>query len=139
MDIVPETFVDAFGEMSFRHGMIRIELVSLSEPEPRTTRRLIVSLPAFRQMLQAQNRMLQQLEQAGLIQPASAAAPEPGVRPEPPGSAGEATEGGGAIAAMRRPARLEAVLQSAAPAVKDALAPGAAAIPGPPKSPNFDG
>lgn len=138
MDIVPETFVDAFGEMSFKHGMIRIELVSLSESEPRTIRRLIVSLPAFRQMLQAQNRMLQQLEQAGLIQPAPAAA-EPGFRPEPPGRAGVATDGVGPIAAARRPARLEAVPQAAGSAVKDALAPGAAAILTPPKSPNFDG
>src|SRR6266511_5841718 len=32
---VAETFVDAFGEVSFKHGMIRIELVSLSRSEPR--------------------------------------------------------------------------------------------------------
>jgi hypothetical protein len=55
MDLVPETFVDAFGEISLKHGMIRIELVSLSGPEPRVTQRLVTSLQAFRQMLQAQN------------------------------------------------------------------------------------
>ena len=32
MDAVPEIFVDAFGEISLKHGMIRIELVSLSGP-----------------------------------------------------------------------------------------------------------
>jgi hypothetical protein len=35
MDAISETFVDAFGEISFKHGMIRIELVSLSGSEPR--------------------------------------------------------------------------------------------------------
>ena len=71
MDTVPETFVDAFGEISFKHGMIRIELVSLSGPEPRVTQRLITSLQAFSQMLQAQNGMLEQLEKAGVIRPAA--------------------------------------------------------------------
>ena len=69
MDAVPETFVDAFGEISLKHGMIRIELVSLSGPEPRVTQRLITSLQTFRQMLQAQNGMLEQLEKAGVIRP----------------------------------------------------------------------
>src|SRR5262245_34316515 len=46
MDAVPETFVDAFGEISLKHGMIRIELVSLSGSEPRVTQRLITSLQA---------------------------------------------------------------------------------------------
>ena len=50
-----ETFVDAFGEVSFKHGMIRIELVSLSGSEPRVMQRLIMSLQGFSQMLQAQN------------------------------------------------------------------------------------
>jgi hypothetical protein len=62
MDAISETFVDAFGEISFKHGMIRIELVSLSGSEPRVTQRLIVSLQAFSQMLQSQNGMLEKLE-----------------------------------------------------------------------------
>jgi hypothetical protein len=70
MDAIPETFVDAFGEISLKHGMIRIELVSLSGAEPRVTQRLVTSLQAFRQMVQAQNGMLEQLEKAGVIRPA---------------------------------------------------------------------
>jgi hypothetical protein len=64
MDAVPETFVDAFGKISLKHGMIRIELVSLSGAEPRVTQRLITSLQAFSQMLQAQKGMFEQLEKA---------------------------------------------------------------------------
>ncbi|RAZ82481.1 hypothetical protein DPM33_34655 [Mesorhizobium hawassense] len=82
MDTVPETFVDAFGEISLKHGMIRIELVSLSGSEPRVTQRLITSLQAFSQMLQAQNGMREQLEKAGVIrsqQPSPEA--EPGSQP----------------------------------------------------------
>ncbi|WP_292329779.1 hypothetical protein, partial [Mesorhizobium sp.] len=67
MDVVPETFVDAFGEISLKHGMIRIDLVSLSGSEPRVTQRLITSLQAFSQMLQTQNGMREQLEKAGVL------------------------------------------------------------------------
>ena len=82
MDTISETFVDAFGEISLKHGMIRIELVSLSGSEPRVTQRLITSLQAFSQMLQAQNGMREQLEKAGVIrslQPSPVA--EPGSQP----------------------------------------------------------
>src|SRR6185437_1117133 len=108
MDALPETFVDAFGEISFKHGMIRIELVSLSGPEPRVTQRLITSLQAFSQILQAQNGMLEQLEKAGVIRPT---APPPGVHSDPPPQAGEgeAKEGSGVAAAVRRLVRMEAV------------------------------
>src|SRR5258707_5920861 len=91
MDAVPETFVDAFGEISFKHGMIRIELVSLSGPEPRVTQRLITSLQAFRQMLQAQNGMLEQLEKAGVIRPPG---PHPPPSPPPPRGGGKGRAGG---------------------------------------------
>jgi hypothetical protein len=67
MDTIPETFVDRFGEVSLKHGMVRIELVSLSGPEPRVTQRLIISLPAFMQMLQAQHDLVRRLEQTGAI------------------------------------------------------------------------
>ena len=67
--LAPEIFVDAFGEISLKHGMIRIELVSLSGSEPRVTQRLIMNLQAFSQMLQAQNGMLEQLQKAGMIRP----------------------------------------------------------------------
>jgi hypothetical protein len=125
MDLVPETFVDAFGEISFKHGMIRIELVSLSGPEPRVTQRLITSLQAFRQMLQAQNGMIEQLEKAGVIRPAQPA--QAAAEAEPP------SERNGVVAAVRRLARIEPVTQPAGPPA----APPAATVLGPPKSPNF--
>ena len=121
MDPAPETFVDAFGEISFKHGMIRIELVSLSGPEPHVTQRLVTNLPAFRQMLQAQNGMIEQLEKAGVIRPAEPAEAEP------------ASERNGVVAAVRRLARIEPVPQPAGPPA----ATPAAAVLGPPKSPNF--
>ena len=124
MDAVPETFVDAFGEISLKHGMIRIELVSLSGPEPRVTQRLITSLQTFRQMLQAQNGMLEQLEKAGVIRPP----------PQPPAEAEPASERSGVVAAVRRLARIEPVPQPAAPPAATATA---ATALGPPRSPNF--
>ena len=127
MDLVPETFVDAFGEISFRHGMIRIALVSLSGPEPRVTQRLITSLQAFSQMLQAQNGMLEQLEKAGVVRlPSSPPAAEP------------THERGGVVAAVRRLARIEPVPQPATPpAPVGGPAPQPTPELGPPKSPNF--
>jgi hypothetical protein len=125
MDLVPETFVDAFGEISLKHGMIRIELVSLSGPEPRVTQRLVTSLQAFRQMLQAQNGMLEQLEKAGVIRPAQPA--------QAPAEAEPPSERSGGVAAVRRLARIEPVPQPAGPPA----AMLAATALGPPKSPNF--
>ena len=126
MDAIPETFVDAFGEISLKHGMIRIELVSLSGPERRVTQRLVTSLQAFRQMVQAQNGMLEQLEKAGVIRPAPPAPPP--AEAEPP------AERSGVVAAVRRLARIEPVPQPAEP---PAATPVAATALGPPKSPNF--
>jgi len=132
MDAVPETFVDAFGEISLKHGMIRIELVSLSGSEPRVTQRLITSLQAFSQMLQAQNGMREQLEKAGVIRPPQPSpGAEPGPQPTPPSRAGEGMGGGGAE--VVRLARIEPVPQSAGPS---AATPAATALR-PPKSPNF--
>src|SRR5262249_25770748 len=122
MDAVPETFVDAVGEISLKHGMIRIALVSLSGPEPRVTQRLITSLQAFSQMLQAQNTMLEQLEKAGVIRPA-----------QPAPEAEAASERGGVVAAVRRLARIEPVPQ---PVPMTEPPPPATALR-PPKSPNF--
>src|SRR5438270_9278895 len=121
MDLAPETFVDALGEISFKHGMIRIELVSLSGPEPRVTQRLVTNLPAFRQMLQAQHGMIEQLEKAGVVRPARPA--------QAPAEAEASSERNGVVAAVRRLARIEPVPQPAG-------AP-AATVLGPPKSPNF--
>jgi hypothetical protein len=129
MDAVPETFVDAFGEISLKHGMIRIELLSLSGSEPRVTQRLITSLQAFSQMLQAQNGMREQLEKAGVIRPSQPSpGAEAGPQPTPPSRAGEGMGRGGA--AVVRLARIEPVPQPAG------ATPAATAL-GPPKSPNF--
>jgi hypothetical protein len=123
MDVVAETFVDTFGEISFKHGMIRIDLVSLSGSEPRVTQRLITSLQAFSQMLQAQNGMIERLEKAGLIRPV-----------EPPPAAEPALERGSVVTAVRRLARIEPVPQ---PASAPAPQREPAASAGPPRSPNF--
>src|SRR3954469_301832 len=93
MNTVPETFVDGVGEISLKHGMVRIELVSLSGPEPRATQRLIVSVQAFSQMLLAQNGMREQLEKAGVLRPA-----------QPPPEPDQPTERG-VVPAVRRLAR----------------------------------
>lgn len=74
MDNPPELFVDGLGELSFKHGMIRIELVSLSGSEPRVVQRLITSLQSFQQMLQSQNGMQARLETAGVVRPGAPAA-----------------------------------------------------------------
>src|SRR5262249_31002122 len=126
MDAVPETFVDALGEISLKHGMIRIELVSLSGPEPRVMQRLITSLQAFSQMLQAQNGMLAQLEKAGVVRPA-----QPGREAEP------TPERCGVVAAVRRLARIEPVPQPVSTPTPVSQPARPAAELGPPKSPNF--
>ncbi|MER9947143.1 hypothetical protein [Mesorhizobium sp. M0047] len=123
MDTVPETFVDAFGEISLKHGMIRIELVSLSGSEPRVTQRLITSLQAFSQMLQTQNGMREQLEKAGVMRSPGA---EPGSQPTSPPPVGEETGAAGATVVRLMP-------QPAWPA---AATPAATALRLP-KSPNF--
>jgi hypothetical protein len=132
MDAVPETFVDAFGEISLKHGMIRIELVSLSGPEPRVTQRLITSLQAFSQILQAQNGMFEQLEKAGVIRPT---APQPD--PPPQAVEGEAKEGGGVAAAVRRLVRIDQVPRPTPVAAAPSEPAPQPANLGPPRSPNF--
>src|SRR5215475_8305907 len=121
MNAVPETFVDALGEISLKHGMIRIELVSLSGPEPRVTQRLITSLQAFSQMLQAQNGMLERLEKAGVIRPA-----QPAPEAEP-----------GVVTMVRRLGRIEPVPSPASAAAPMSEPARPAAELGPPRSPNF--
>lgn len=125
MDAIPETFVDAFGEVSFKHGMIRIELVSLSGSEPRVTQRLIMSLQTFSQVLQAQNAMVEGLEKAGVVRPV-----------EPPPAAERTPERGGAVAAVRRLARIGPVPQPPSPSEPENK-PAPAPELGLPRSPNF--
>jgi hypothetical protein len=128
MDAVPETFVDAFGEISLKHGMIRIELVSLSGSEPRVTQRLITSLQAFSQMLQAQNGMREQLEKAGVIRSAQQSpGAESGSQPTSPPPVGEEMGEAGATVVRLMPQ----------PAWAAAATPAAATALRLPKSPNF--
>jgi len=137
MDAIPETFVDGFGEISFKRGMVRIELVSLSGSDPRATQRLIITPQAFSQMLQAQNGLLEQLEKVGVIRPTQPV-PEAGSSPQPippPRPAEEMGEGGPVV---RRLARIKPVPQpTIIPAATGEAAPAAAAALEPPKSPNF--
>jgi len=92
MDAVPETFVDRFGEVSFRNGMIRIELVSLSGPEPRVVERLIMSVQAFMQMQQVQRELVAQLQSSGVIRAVQPPGPGPQAVPEPASLAPPAPE-----------------------------------------------
>jgi len=126
MDAVAETFVDAFGEISFKHGTIRIELISLSGAEPRVTQRLITTLGAFTQMLQAQQGMMERLEKAGVIRSAQPA-------PEPEA----ASERSGVGVAVRRLLRVEPVPQPAPAAPPSEPAPASPPELAPPRSPNF--
>jgi hypothetical protein len=126
MDTVLETFVDACGEISLKHGMIRIELVSLSGPEPRVMQRLIMNLQAFSHMVQAQNGMLGQLEKAGAIRLA-----------QPAPEADAAPERGGVVAPIRRLAIEPAPQPATPPAAVGGLAPQPMTDLAPPRSPNF--
>jgi hypothetical protein len=89
--MIPEVFVDGIGRIGLVEGMIRIELISRSgaepdeqgRPKPEVRQRLIMSLNAFLQGLQAQQSVIAKLQEAGVIraepQPAGpgAVAPTP--------------------------------------------------------------
>ena len=112
--------------------MVRIDLLSLSGPEPRVTQRLVTSLQAFSQILQAQKSMFDQLEKAGVVR---AAGPHPD--PPPQVGEGEGKEGGGVAAAVRRLVRMEPVPRPAAVAAPPSEPAPPPANLGPPRSPNF--
>ena len=83
MNLVPETFVDGFGEISFKEGLIRIELVSHSGAQPEVRQRLIMSTPAFLHAVQLQQDMVAKFEEAGIIRArrSAAAATAPATEP----------------------------------------------------------
>jgi len=85
MGTVPEIFIDGFGEVAFKEGLIRIELVSLSGAEPEVRQRIIMTTPAFLQAVQLQQNMVARFEEAGIIRarrPAAAgSAPGPVATP----------------------------------------------------------
>jgi hypothetical protein len=79
--MVPELFTDGFGQIVFREGMLRIELVSLSSGVPEVRHNLIMTLPAFLRAMQVQKDILRKFEEAGLLRAVAAdgtAAPLPG-------------------------------------------------------------
>jgi hypothetical protein len=76
MDAVLETFVDGFGEISFKFGMVRIELASFSGPEPRVTQRLIMTVQAFLRMQEAQQELLNRLESSGVTRSGQPSSPK---------------------------------------------------------------
>jgi len=83
MNLVPELFVDGFGEISFREGLIRIELVSRSGEQPEVRQRLIMTTPAFLHAVQLQENMVAKFEEAGIIRARGSAPMAPAIAPEP--------------------------------------------------------
>jgi hypothetical protein len=77
MAMVPEVFIDGFGEIAFKEGLIRIELVSLSGEEPEVRQRLIMTTPAFLHAVQLQQNMVSKFEEAGIIRARRSATASP--------------------------------------------------------------
>ena len=75
MNNVPERFVDGVGEVALKHGVIRIELMSMSAAEAAPVERLIMAIPSFVQMLQRFEQLGQRMAEAGIIRPAEPAQP----------------------------------------------------------------
>lgn len=106
MAMVPEIFIDGFGQISFKDGLIRIELVSLSGNEPEVRQRIIMTVPAFLNAVQLLQSIIGKFEQAGVVRapvlqfrkgvaeaapvatPSPAAESAPATRPEPAESLG---------------------------------------------------
>src|SRR5215470_8627371 len=83
MNLVPELFIDGFGEISFKDGLIRIELVSHSGEQPEVRQRLIMTTPAFLHAFQLQENMVAKFEEAGVIRARRNAPVAPAMAPEP--------------------------------------------------------
>src|SRR5215469_3669240 len=77
MNLVPEIFIDGFGKISVKEGLIRIELVSHSGAQPEVRQRLIMSTPAFLHAVQLQQDMVAKFEEAGIIRARRSAATAP--------------------------------------------------------------
>ncbi len=88
--MIPEVFVDGIGRIGFSDGVLRIELITRSgsetdeqgRPKPEVRQRLVMTLNAFLQGLQAQQGVIAKLQEAGIIklepQPAPPASPAAG-------------------------------------------------------------
>ncbi|MBF0182455.1 MAG: hypothetical protein HQM03_20760 [Magnetococcales bacterium] len=86
--MIPESYIEGIGDISFHLGMVRMNLVSLSHTEkddkgnplPETRQHLVMSLRGFLLSLGAMQSMADKLTEAGVLQrrnPADAAA-DPG-------------------------------------------------------------
>jgi hypothetical protein len=82
MHLVPELFIDGFGEISFKEGLIRIELVSHSGEQPEVRQRLIMTTPAFLHAFQLQENVVAKFEEAGIIRARRSAPGAPAMAPE---------------------------------------------------------
>jgi hypothetical protein len=83
MAMVPEILVDGFGDIAFKEGLIRIELISLSDSAPEVRQRLIMTIPAFLHAVQAQQNMVAKFEEVGVIRARRTTPSAPGTVPAP--------------------------------------------------------
>jgi len=109
--MVPEIFVDGLGQIQFKDGLIRIELVSRSGEEPEVRQRIIMTVPAFLNALQLQQTIVSKFEEAGIVRVPT-------------------------VEFQRRSETSSPATAAAPPAVASA-AQGRAVSAGPPRSPNF--
>ncbi|MBF0110193.1 MAG: hypothetical protein HQL76_13565 [Magnetococcales bacterium] len=73
--MIPEVFVEGIGEMSFNLGMVRMNLVGLSQtdkddkgnPVPENRQQVIMSLRGFLVSLAAMQNMADKLTEAGVL------------------------------------------------------------------------
>lgn len=87
-----ERYADAFGEISLVGPTVRIDLVSLSpsekddkgQPKPVFRQRIVMPVDGFLQSFGLMARVMQQLEQQGVIKRAPAGAKEAAAAPAAP-------------------------------------------------------
>jgi hypothetical protein len=70
-----DIFIDGVDQISFKEGMIRMALVSLSGEQPEVRRHLVMTLPAFLRALQAQQAAAARLGQIGILREPATDAP----------------------------------------------------------------
>ncbi|MBF0177911.1 MAG: hypothetical protein HQL63_13845 [Magnetococcales bacterium] len=74
--MVPESYIEGIGDISFNLGMVRMNLVGLSHtekddsgnPVPETRQHLVMSLRGFLVSLAAMQNMSEKLVEAGVLQ-----------------------------------------------------------------------
>jgi hypothetical protein len=86
--MISEVFTDGFGRITFREGVIRMEVVSFTSSEPEVRQQLVMTLAAFLKSVQMLQRVASKFEAAEVIrsdsrEPPPVILPNPKV-PEPP-------------------------------------------------------